>query len=91
MGRTPDYKLIWASDDQHALYDLHADPHETTNCFADEPKLAAEMMETLQAWKPPDGTPLPCRREEGRTFGAGSRRRNPNVALTDERALTIED
>ncbi|MEE8301307.1 MAG: sulfatase [Candidatus Tectomicrobia bacterium] len=56
--RTPDYKLIWASDDQHALYDLHADPHETINCFADEPKLAAEMMETLQAWKPPDGTPL---------------------------------
>ena len=53
--RTLTHKLIWASDGQHALYDLRVDPHETTNRFAAEPKLAAELMAILQAWQPPHG------------------------------------
>jgi arylsulfatase A-like enzyme len=53
--RTPTHKLIWASDGQHALYNLQDDPHETTNHFVSEPKLAAELMDVLQAWQPPHG------------------------------------
>ncbi len=53
--RTLTHKLIWASDGQHALYDLQADPHETTNRFAIEPKIASELMEVLQTWQPPHG------------------------------------
>lgn len=53
--RSLTHKLIWASDGQHALYDLQADPHETTNRFATEPKLASELMDILEAWQPPHG------------------------------------
>ncbi|MCZ6872385.1 MAG: sulfatase [bacterium] len=53
--RTLTHKLIWASDGQHALYDLQADPHETTNRFEIEPKIASELMEVLQTWQPPHG------------------------------------
>jgi arylsulfatase A-like enzyme len=56
--RAPGCKVIWASDGQHALYDLRQDPFETINRFADEPELAAELMETLQAWHPPSSVPL---------------------------------
>jgi arylsulfatase A-like enzyme len=56
--RTPESKIIWASDGQHALYDLRHDPHETSNRFADNPKLATELLETLQAWQPPSGVTL---------------------------------
>jgi arylsulfatase A-like enzyme len=56
--RTPTHKIIWASDDQHALYDLRQDSYETTNRFADEPELAAELLDTLAAWQPPSGLPL---------------------------------
>lgn len=55
--RTADHKIIWASDGQHALYDLRRDPHETANCFTDEPKLAAELLDTLQLWRSPQHTP----------------------------------
>ncbi|MGQ4808656.1 hypothetical protein NKDENANG_02044 [Candidatus Entotheonellaceae bacterium PAL068K] len=56
--RTLDYKIIWASDGHHALYHLRQDPFETVNRFADEPQLASELLETLQAWQPPSGIPL---------------------------------
>jgi arylsulfatase A-like enzyme len=56
--RTPDAKIIWASDGQHALYDLRQDPDETVNRFAAEPKRAATLLTALQAWQPPNGLPL---------------------------------
>jgi len=56
--RTPTTKLIWSSDGQHALYDLRLDPQETSNRFATEPELAATMLATLDAWRPPTGIPL---------------------------------
>ena len=56
--RTRDYKIIWASDGQHALYDLRQDPAENINRFTAEPKRAADLLETLQVWQPPNGLPL---------------------------------
>jgi arylsulfatase A-like enzyme len=56
--RTPEAKLIWASDGQHALYDLRQDPGETTNRFTAEPERAQALMEALMAWQPPTGVPL---------------------------------
>lgn len=55
--RTPDYKVIWASDGQHALYDLHQDPDETTNRFVEEPELVATLLDLLHAWHPPHDAP----------------------------------
>jgi arylsulfatase A-like enzyme len=55
--RTPTTKMIWASDGNHALYDLRQDPYETTNLVATEPKLAAEYLDLLNAWHPPAGAP----------------------------------
>lgn len=56
--RTPEYKIIWASDGHHALYDLSDDPNEATNRFADESELATKLLGELQAWRPPDGSLL---------------------------------
>jgi hypothetical protein len=50
--RTPYHKIIWASDGQHALYDLRQDPAETTNQFTAEPALAASLLELLDCWRP---------------------------------------
>lgn len=55
--RTPTTKIVWASDGNHALYDLRQDPHETTNLVAQEPKLAKEYLDLLATWRPPMGTP----------------------------------
>ena len=55
--RTPATKVIWASDGNHALYNLRLDPHETTNLIAQEPKLAKEYLDLLDAWRPPGGVP----------------------------------
>ncbi|MBM3226985.1 MAG: sulfatase, partial [Candidatus Tectomicrobia bacterium] len=57
--RTPAAKLIWASDGNHALYDLHQDPQETTNCYLTEPTLAAAYHQALAVWQP-SATPAPC-------------------------------
>jgi arylsulfatase A-like enzyme len=55
--RMPESKVIWASDGQHALYDLRQDPDETTNRFADEPVLAATLLDMLYAWQPSNDVP----------------------------------
>jgi arylsulfatase A-like enzyme len=55
--RTPTTKMIWASDGNHALYDLRQDPHEMTNLLAAEPKLATEYLDLLDAWHPSTGAP----------------------------------
>jgi arylsulfatase A-like enzyme len=51
--RTPYYKIIWASDGQHALYNLRQDPAETTNQYTAEPALAASLLALLDSWRPP--------------------------------------
>jgi len=55
--RTPATKAIWASDGNHALYDLRLDPHETTNLYAQNPQLATEYLDLLEVWQPPVGAP----------------------------------
>jgi len=55
--RTPATKMIWASDGNHALYDLRLDPHETTNRLAEDPKLAKEYLDLLDTWCPAMGAP----------------------------------
>jgi len=55
--RTPATKVIWASDDNHALYDLRLDPHETTNLYTREPQRAKEYLDLLEAGRPPVGAP----------------------------------
>ena len=55
--RTPATKVIWASDGNHALYDLRLDPHETTNLYTQEPQLAQEYLDLLEAGRPPVGAP----------------------------------
>jgi hypothetical protein len=65
--RTPSYKIIWASDGQHALYDLRQDPTETTNQCAAEPALTASLLEQLDCWRSPhDSSPAqPAPRIDG--------------------------
>src|SRR5262245_50050237 len=55
--RTPATKVIWASDGNHALYDLRLDPHETVNLYTHEPQLAKEYLDLLEAGRPPVGAP----------------------------------
>jgi hypothetical protein len=58
--RTPATKVVWASDGNHALYDLRLDPQETTNLYTQEPQRAKEYLDLLEAGRPPAGTsPLP--------------------------------
>lgn len=48
--RTNAHKLVWASNGQHELYDLRADPGETTNLIERFPALAAELHAQLDGW-----------------------------------------
>jgi len=57
--RTPATKVIWASDGNHALYDLRLDPHETTNLYTQEPQRAKAYLDLLEAGRQPVGAPLP--------------------------------
>ncbi|HZQ07699.1 MAG TPA: sulfatase [Anaerolineae bacterium] len=51
MIRTEAHKFIWASDGQHELYDLQADPHETRNLIQREPPLALRLAQELKDWQ----------------------------------------
>ena len=55
--RTPATKVIWASDGNHALYDLRLDPQETTNLYTLEPQRAKEYLDLLEVGRPPVGAP----------------------------------
>lgn len=57
--RTPTTKIIWASDGQHALYDLAHDPQETANLALAEPERAATLLKLLDDWRPPQPTLVP--------------------------------
>lgn len=46
-----DWKLIRASDRDHALYDLGTDPHEADNRWAAETERGAALLEQTRAWK----------------------------------------
>jgi arylsulfatase A-like enzyme len=56
--RTPETKVIWASNGEHALYDLRLDPEEITNRLDAKPELAATLLDALSSWQPPTGVPL---------------------------------
>jgi len=43
--RTERFKLIWASDDNHELYDLLNDPEEEKNLFLELPKEANRLLQ----------------------------------------------
>ena len=51
MIRTEQYKLIWASDGRHELYDLQADPGERRNLITERPEIASRLMARLSAWR----------------------------------------
>jgi arylsulfatase A-like enzyme len=51
MIRTDQYKFIWKSNQQHELYDLANDPHETANLVAVEADVTRRMVERLEAWE----------------------------------------
>jgi len=55
--RTPATKVIWASDGNHALYDLRLDPQETTNLYTLKPQRAKEYLDLLEVGRPPVGAP----------------------------------
>ena len=51
MIRTERYKYIWASNGQHELYDLQTDPGETCNIIAEQPNVADDLANRLEAWR----------------------------------------
>jgi hypothetical protein len=55
--RTSATKVIWASDGNHALYDLRLDPQETTNLYTQKPQRAKEYLDLLEAGNPLVGAP----------------------------------
>ena len=55
--RTSATKVIWASDGNHALYDLRLDPQETTNLYTQKPQRAKEYLDLLEAGDPLVGVP----------------------------------
>jgi arylsulfatase A-like enzyme len=48
--RTDRYKYIEGSDDSRELYDLEADPHETTNVMDTSSAAAEELSRKLADW-----------------------------------------
>jgi len=51
MIRTDRYKYIWASDGNHELYDLQADPDERRNIIAERPDIAEDLDRRLTEWR----------------------------------------
>ncbi|SEW10748.1 sulfatase [Halobacterium jilantaiense] len=48
--RTDAHKLVWGSDGSRALYDLDADPGETTDVAVDRPAVVDDLTATLDDW-----------------------------------------
>lgn len=53
--RTTTHKMVWASNGDHAFYDLLQDPGETQNRFSVEREQAETFLAMLQEWRPPGG------------------------------------
>lgn len=51
MIRTDRYKYIWASDNNHELYDLQKDPDEQHNIINQAPAIAADLDRQLLNWR----------------------------------------
>lgn len=51
MIRTDRYKYIWASDGNHELYDLQADPDEENDIIARQPDIAKDLDRRLTEWR----------------------------------------
>lgn len=51
MIRTNRYKYIWASDGNHELYDLQADPDEVRNVVVERPDVAGDLDRRLTEWR----------------------------------------
>jgi arylsulfatase A-like enzyme len=51
VGYQQDWKLIYASDDQHGLFDLARDPHELANLYASETGKVKELEDGLLAFE----------------------------------------
>ena len=51
MVRSDRYKYIWASDGNHELYDLQADPDETHNVITGRSDVFREMDRRLAGWR----------------------------------------
>ncbi len=61
--RAGDWKLIETLEDGSIeLYNLTADPRETTNRAADEPERVAHLRARLEAWRNETGAALPTKR-----------------------------
>ena len=48
--RTESWKFVWASDGDHRLFDLEADPKETTNVLGERSQVAQELEQRLVLW-----------------------------------------
>ena len=78
--RTPRWKLIrYPHAKQTQLFDLQADPHETTNLAADpaHAKLIGKLNARLKAWQKEVGDTLDLDNPSPRRSGAGSRKGTP--------------
>ena len=51
MIRTDRCKYIWASDGNHELYDLQADPDEQCNIIAERPDISRDLDRRLTEWR----------------------------------------
>jgi arylsulfatase A-like enzyme len=49
--RTERYKLIWASNGRHALYDLSTDPGEQHNLIDTQPEIAKGLLEKARSFQ----------------------------------------
>lgn len=49
-AQTSGHKYVWASDGRDELYDLKADPAETTNLIEKQPEKAKELYGALESW-----------------------------------------
>ncbi len=56
--RSNESKFVWASDGQHAFYDLTQDPAEAQNLYGERPEAAAILEKQLTSWQPPTGLAL---------------------------------
>jgi arylsulfatase A-like enzyme len=58
--RTDRYKFIWASDGNHELYDLQADPDEQRNTIGQHLDIADDLDRRLKEWRNSFVAPTPA-------------------------------
>ena len=84
--RTRRHKFcLWASGGREELFDLAADPTETTNLVAREPDLAASMRQRVLAWERQHGFPESF--EDGEWISCGE----PPLPASDPRGVVMNE